>query len=309
MRAVGITGPGGPQVVEAIEQAPSEPGPGQVRIEVRAAAVNPTDSVTRENGVADVPPPWIPGMDLAGVVERVGPGVERLSVGDEVMAAVDARRPGGGAQAELVVVPEASAVLLPDGLGFAAASILPMNGLTARLGIEALALEPGQTLAVSGGAGLLASFVIGFGRELGLNVIADANPADEDGVRAAGADRVVPRGADFAGAIRKVVPNGVDGLYDSAALGAGAIYAVRDGGAMVSIRGWAPDEPERGITVTPIRVVSVLERTEWLEQVGQLASRGRLPLRPTVEYPPEQAAEAQRIMDAGGLRERGIIVF
>jgi NADPH2:quinone reductase len=230
-------------------------------------------------------------------------------VGDEVMAAVSARRPEGGAQAELVVVPEASAVALPDGLGFAAASTLPMNGLTARLGIEALGLEPGQTLAVSGGAGLLASYVIAFGRELGLNVIADANPADEDRVRAAGANRVVPRGADFAGAVRTVAADGVDGLYDSAALGAGAIGAVRDGGAMVTIRGWAPEAPERGITVTPIGVMTVLERTEWLEEVGQLALRGRLQLRPTVEYPPEHAAEAQRIMDAGGLRKRGVIVF
>jgi NADPH2:quinone reductase len=309
MRAVAITAPGGPEVLQVIQRTPSEPGRGQVRITVRAAAVNPTDSLTRQTGVADVPPPWIPGMDLAGVVESVGPGVRRLQVGDAVMAAVSARRPEGGAQAELVVVPEASAVPLPDGVDFAAASILPMNGLTARLGIDALALESGQTLAVSGGSGLLGSLVIGLGRELGWNVIANARPADAQRVRDAGATTIVPRGDDFAAAIRAVTADGVDGLFDAAAIGAGAIGAVRDGGAMVSIRGWVPEPPERRITVTAIGVSGSLQRTDWLQELSQLVADGRLQLRPTVAYPPERAAEAQRIMDAGGLRERNVIVF
>lgn len=309
MRAVIITRPGGTEVMDVADLPARDPGPGEVRIAVRAAAIHPTDSVTRENGVADVPPPWIPGMDLAGVVESVGPDVDRLSVGDRVMAAVNARKPGGGAQAELVVVPAAAVVTLPDDLDFVAASTLPMNGLTARLGIEALALEPGQTLAVSGGAGLLASYVIALARERGLRVIADAGAGDEALLEATGCDVVVPRSDDFAAAVREVAPDGADGLYDTAALAAAGLGAVRDGGAMVSIRGWTPDEPERGIAVTAISVVTALERTEWLEEIRDLAAAGRLVIRPIEEHRPEEVATAQAAMDAGGLRHRGVIVF
>jgi NADPH:quinone reductase-like Zn-dependent oxidoreductase len=309
MRAVVITRPGGSDVLGVADLDARDPGEGEVRVAVRAAAVHPTDSVTRRNGVADVPPPWIPGMDLAGVVESVGAGVGRLAVGDEVMAAVNARKPGGGAQAELVVAPAASVVPLPDGFDFATASILPMNGLTARLGIETLGLTAGDTLAVSGGAGLLASYAIAMARDRGIRVIADAAPADEDLVRASGCDDLVPRGEDFAAAVRAVVPAGVDGLYDTAALAGAALGAIRDGGAMVSIRGWTPERPERGIEVTAVGVTGSLERTVWLEDLADLAVRGRLVSRPVDGFRPEDAAAAHDAMDAGGLRRRGVIIF
>lgn len=309
MRAVVITAPGGTDVLEAVDLPARAPGPGEVRIAVRAAAVNPTDSVTRKNGVKDIPPPWIPGMDLAGVVESLGEGVDRLTVGEAVMAVVNARRPGGGAQAELVVVPAGSVVPLPDGIGFRQASTLPMTGLTARLGIDAIGLEAGQTLALSGGAGLLASYAIPMARELGWNVIADAHPDDEELVLASGCDAIVPRTEDFASAVRAAAPDGVDGLLDTAGLGAAATGAVRDGGAMVSVLGWTPDEPVRGIEFTAISVLNALERTDWLEELRRLASSGHLKVRPTVDYPPERADQAQRSMDAGGLRSRAVIIF
>ena len=308
-RAVGITAPGGPEVLEVVRRKVRDPGPGEVRIAVRAAAVNPTDIGLRQRGVEDVPPPWTPGMDAAGTVEAVGEGVERLEVGEEVMAAVNPRRPEGGAQAELIVVPAASVVPIPEGATLQQASTLPMNGLTARLGLETLALEPGQTLAVTGGAGLLASYVIGLAKEAGLRIIADARPEDEDLVRSYGADVVVPRGEDFAAAVREVAPEGADGLFDTALLHERTIGAVRDSGGMITVRGWRPEQPERGIRVEPVMVFRVLERTDWLEELRRLASKGRLRLRVAGEYPPEEAAEAQRVMDAGGLRGRVVIVF
>ena len=144
-----------------------------MRVEVRAAAVNPTDIGLRASGAENLEPPWIPGMDLAGVVESVGEGVDRLSVGDEVMAAVTPRRPEGGAQAELVVVPEASAVLVPDGATMTEAATLPMNGLTALRGLDMLELPSGATLAVTGGAGLLASYAIPLAKARGLVTVAE----------------------------------------------------------------------------------------------------------------------------------------
>lgn len=310
MRAVVISEPGGLEVLGVAARPVREAGPDEVRIAVKAAAVNPTDIALRERGAGgDPPPPWVPGMDAAGTVESVGEGVDRLSVGEQVMAAVSPRRPEGGAQAELVVVPAASVVPIPDGVTLQQAATLPMNGLTARLGLQLLGLEAGQTLAVSGGAGLLASYAIALAKLRGLRVIADAQPTDQELVRSFGADLVVPRGEGFAAAVREAAAGGVDGLFDTALLGQAAFPAIRDGGAMAVVRGWDDSTPERGIEIRQIAVVSVLERSDWLQELRELASDGRIALRVAGEYPPEQAAEAQRAMAAGGLRGRAVIVF
>jgi NADPH:quinone reductase len=310
LRAVVITQPGDLDVLKVVDRPARKPGPGEVRIAVKAAAVNPTDVGLRERGGGDLPGPWVPGMDAAGIVESVGPDVDRLGVGDQVMAAVSPRRPEGGAQQELLIVPAASVVPVPDGATLIEAATLPMNGLTARLGLELLGLKAGDTLAVSGGAGQLASYVIPLAKEHGLRVIADAKPEDEELVRSFGADVVVPRGQGFTDAVLAAAPDGVDGLYDTALLRRAAFPAIRDGGQIVVVRGWDGDEVEaRGIRVHPVMVATVLERTDWLEELRRLASDGRLKLRVANEFPPEEAAEAQRLMDAGGLRGRAVIVF
>lgn len=308
MRAVLINAAGGTDVLGVGEVDVREPGPDEVRIAVNAAAVNPTDIALRRHG-DQRPPPWIPGMDAAGAIESVGDGVERLGVGDAVMAAVTPRRPEGGAQAELIVAPAASVVPSPEGASLAQAATLPMNGLTARLGLEMLGLASGATLAVSGGAGLLASYVIPLARERGLRVIADAKPEDEELVRSFGADVVVPRREAFGEEVRVAAPEGVEAVFDTAVLGADALGAIRDGGAIASVRGWHADEPERGIAVKRVQVRTVLERTDWLTELRDLASAGRLALRVAAELPPERAGEAHRLMEAGGLRGRAVIVF
>lgn len=308
MRAVGITAAGGPEVLAVIEREVRDPGPGEVRIAVRAAGVNPTDIGLRERG-AELPAPWTPGMDAAGTVEALGEGVDRLHLGQEVMAVVSPRRPDGGAQAELLVVSAASVVPIPDGATLAQAATLPMNGLTALLGLELLGLRAGDSLAVTGAAGLLGSYVVALGKLRGLRVIADAKPADEQLVLGFGADTVVPRGDGFIDAVRAAAPAGVDGLYDTALLHGAVFGALRDGGTMVVVRGWKPDRTERGIVVKQVMVSAALERTDWLEDLRRYASEGRIALRVAGTYPPEKASEAQQIMDAGGLRGRAVIVF
>lgn len=309
MRAVGIAAPGGYEVLSVIDRPVREPGPGEVRIAVRAAAVNPTDSGLRTRGGGELPPPWTPGMDAAGTIESTGEGVEHLQIGEQVMTAVSPRRPEGGAQAELLLSPAASVVPIPDGATLEQAATLPMNGLTAMLGLDLLALKPGQTLVVTGGAGLLASYVIPLAKEQGLRVIADAKPDDEALVRSFGTDVVVSRGEGFVTDVRNAAPDGADGLYDTALLHETAFGAIRDSGSMIVVRGWQPEETERGIQVKPVMVSTALERTDWLEELRRLASEGRLQLRVAGEYPPEHAAEAERITDAGGLRGRIVIVF
>ena len=306
--AVAIPQPGGPEVLTIIERPDREPAAGEVAIRVHFAAVNPTDIGLRRNGGGELPPPWIPGMDAAGEIVAVGPGETRLSVGEPVMAAVSPRRPDGGAQAERIVVPAASVVPIPARATLADAATLPMNGLTALLGLELLGLAAGETLAVCGGAGVLGSYVIALAKQRGLTVIADAREDDAELVRGFGADTVVPRSDDFAAAIREQVGEGADAVYDAAVLDGAALGAIRDGGGLAVVRGW--DGPaERGITIHKVFVREVLERTEWLEQLRELAGDGTLALRALDAFAPTAAAEAQERMDAGGLRGRLLIGF
>ena len=88
VRAVGIVRPGGPEVVRVVERSVREAGPGEVRLAVTAAAVDPTDIALRDRGVEGLAPPWVPGMDAAGLVESLGEDIDRLEVGAALMAAV-----------------------------------------------------------------------------------------------------------------------------------------------------------------------------------------------------------------------------
>jgi len=308
-RAVVIPEPGGPEVLRVVEREVREPGEGEVRLAVRAAGVNPSDVAMRVRGVEGVPPPWIPGWDAAGTVESVGPGVDGLAVGDEVMAAVLPRRPEGGAQVQLLVVPAASVVPIPRGATLEQAATLPMNGLTALRGLELLDLSEGSTLLVTGGAGLLASYAIPIAKRRGLRVLADASPADEELVRSYGADRVLPRGDGLPAAVREAVPEGVDAVLDTAVLGRAVFPALHSGGALAYLRSWTGDDVEDGIAIRRVWVADVLDRTDWLRQLAGLASRGELALRVEATYPPERSADAHRQLEAGGLRGRAVIVF
>jgi NADPH2:quinone reductase len=101
----------------------------------------------------------------------------------------------------------------------------------------------------------------------------------------------------------------VAAVYDAAVLERDVFGAIRDGGAIAVVRGWDGSATERGIVVHSVRVRPVLERTDWLDELRALASDGTLALRVAGEYPPELVADAQRAMDAGGLRGRAVIVF
>jgi NADPH2:quinone reductase len=306
---VSISEPGGPDVLGVIERDVGEPGDGQVRVAVRAAAVHPSDIAFRERGIDGVPPPWVPGWDAAGTVESVGEGVDGLAVGDAVMVVVSPRRPEGGAQTQLLVAPAPSVVAAPLGVSLEQASTLPMNGLTAFRGLELLALPAGSTLLVSGGAGLLASYVIPIAKLAGLRVLADASPDGEEAVRSLGTDVVLPRGEGLVAAVQGAAPGGVDAVFDTALLGRSIFPAIREGGALAFVRTWTGEDVEDGITIHPVWVGDVLERTDWLRELSRLAGEGELVLRVAATFPPERAADAHRLMAAGGLRGRAVVVF
>ncbi|HTX62048.1 MAG TPA: NADP-dependent oxidoreductase [Acidimicrobiales bacterium] len=311
MRAVGINRFGGPEVLEVVELPTEDPGEGQVRVRVAAAAVNPTDTVLRAGFRSEmydgVERPLVPGMELAGIIDAVGPGAA-WEVGDEVVAIVVPGPRGRGAQAEEVVVPAASLARLPAGASFAEGATLPMNGLTARVALDVLHLRPGETLAVTGAAGAVGGYVIELAKLDGLRVVGDAADADRELVARLGADVVVPRGDGVASAIRGACPDGVDGLVDAALLNQKILAAVRDGGAIAAVRPFQ-GETERGISVHLVLVADHATDSDALAELSRLASEKKLTLRVAKTYPPEQAAEAHRALEAGGVRGRNVIVF
>src|SRR3954469_6687530 len=240
MRVVGVVEFGGPEALRVVEVAERHAGPGEVRIRVHAATVNPTDTFvtngTRAKAQQKDPPPYVPGMDVAGVLDEIGEGVATdLQGGEHVMAIVPPKGSHGG-YSEQLVLPVESVARVPAGASDVEASTLPMNGLTARLALDLLALQPGQTLAVTGAAGSFGGYVVQLAKADGLRVIADASAADEQLVRDLGADVVVPRGDAVADHIRKEAPDGVDAVADGALLHTAVLPAIKDGGALAAVR-------------------------------------------------------------------------
>ena len=311
MSVVGVMEFGGPEALQVVEvpDAPP-PGPGEVKVRVHAFTVNPTDTYVRNGAYRKIlqqaAPPYVPGMDAAGVIAEVGEGVTGFEVGDRVMAVVMPTRPEGGAYAEQVVLPAGAVAHAPKGTSHAEASTLPMNGLTARLTLDELALEPGRWLAVTGAAGAYGGYVVQLAKADGLRVVADASEADEQLVRDLGADAVLRRGDDVADRIREVVPEGVDALTDGSIQGALVLPAIRDGGGMASVRPFqAPDE--RGIRHHQIWISQYATAAEKIDGLRRLADEGGVTLRVARTFTAEEAGEAHRLLEQGGVRGRLVV--
>ena len=310
MRAIGLHTFGGPDVLQVIDLPDVHAGPGEVRIRVHAATVNPTDLVLRNGARAEQmkadPPPYVPGMDVAGVVDEVGAGVGGFKVGDAVMGVVSPKG-SQGAYREQIVLDAKSVAHAPQGKSHVEAATLPMNSLTARLSLDLLGLKPGQVLAVTGAAGAYGGYVIQLAKQDGLTVVADAAETDEALIKSLGADIVVRRGDDVAARFRECFPQGVDGLADGAVLNEKALPAVRDGGAYTAVRGFSGSE--RDIRSTPTFVRNYVHEAGKLDRLRQQVEDGEITLRVAEVYAPERAADAHRRLEAGGVRGRLVIQF
>jgi len=190
-RAVLIRGYGGADAAEVSEIATPQAGQGQVLVRVRAAGVNGLDWKVREGYVRDVFPLQLPavlGLELAGVVEAVGPGVTRFKAGDRVMGPLG----GLGAYADLVAVNEANLAPTPEGLDDVTAAAMPVAALAAWQSLHlAGPVVPGQRVLIQGAAGGVGAFAVQFAKRLGAFVAATAAGEDADTVRALGADQVI----------------------------------------------------------------------------------------------------------------------
>lgn len=314
MRAVVIAEAGGPEVLGVREVARPEPGPGQVRVRVRASGINRADLLQRR-GHYPAPPGWpqeIPGLEYAGTVEEVGPGVEAWGAGDEVMGLV-----GGGGCAEHVVVHERIPVRVPGGVALRSAGAIPEVFMTAWDALfRQMDLRAGETLlihAVGSGVGTAALQLaraagartlgtsrtpekVKRARKLGLDV---GVVSDEDGwlepVRSATAKRGVDVILDLVGAayladnVRALaeggrwivvgVPSGVRGEIDLRALM----------GRRATVRGTV-------LRARPLEEKAILAR-EFEERVVPLFERGVL--EPVIHgfFPPGEAGRAHAVME------------
>ncbi len=304
---------GGPEVLCAENLPEPTAKKGEVVIKVAAATVNPTDTLMRAGKQAammtEMKPPFIAGMELAGHVHAVGEGVTNVRVGQPVMAIVNPRGPGGGAMAEYVAVPAASCAALAPSVNLVEAATVPMNGLTAKIAMEQLSLPPGASLLVTGGAGALGGYVIQMAKYFGLKVVADGKDSDVELLRGLGADKVVPRGDALAASVRQLYPNGVDGLVDAALLKDSVAPLVRDGGVATAVRFTHLFTDHTRLRATNVAVLTQVTNTFSLVWLAEMLAKGVLTARVAKHFPAAQAADAHRLVEAGGVRGRVVITF
>ncbi|PVZ14963.1 NADP-dependent oxidoreductase [Actinomycetospora cinnamomea] len=292
-RAVQYARFGGPEVLELVEREDPVPGEGQVRLAVRAAAVNPLDWKLRSGAMAsgDAPPePRVPGFDVAGVVDAVGVGVTDLAVGDEVLG-----KAVGGAYAEKALASVRTLVRKPAEVSWEVAAAVPVVATTAYRVLALLGLgegdHTGTTLVVDGAAGGVGVMAVQVAVARGARVIGTAGEAHQDEVRALGATPVV-YGEGLAERVRAVAPQGVDRALDTAGKG-----ALRD---LVALTG----APERVVTIADYAGAQELgvtfssggdpdEETRALADAVARLADGRLRAPTVVTYPLADAGRAQ----------------
>ncbi len=303
-RAVGFTAPGDADALRVVHVPVSDPGPAEVLVRVAAAAVHPSDIAVRAGAMPIAgPPPHVPGMAFAGVVERAGEG-SRWHPGDRVMGMALPSSPYGGAYRERLVTADDTLGAVPGTVDLAVAATLPMNGHTAAQALRVLELPAGSTVVVTGAAGALGALFVPLAVEAGLRVIGVCSDTDRWDVLGRGASSVLTRGDDLPGRLLAHTGGQVDAVVDLAVTDGELLAAIRPGGVLVTVRGW------RGPEDCPVRVAPVMVPAEWrsgsrLEQFTD----PRYLTRPVERFAPEAAPDAHRLVAAGGLRAGVVIDF
>lgn len=312
MFVIGLTRFGGPDVLQALNLPDPHPGPGEVRIRVRAAGINPVDVMVRDGShrlAVEGPPPYVPGMDVAGTIDEIGPGADpTLHIGMDVVAVVN-NRGSYGAYSQFLCLPAASVVAKPPGISFPEAGSFLMNALTARQALDALALAPGSTLLVTGAAGAVGAYAVALAFSEGLRVIALASATDGAFLRASGASEVVARDEDVQSALRRVHPDGVDAVIDTVGLRGGVAPLVRDGGRIIVLRTDGETSFDRGVHCEFVNVRDRASDRTAIARLAQQVSDGLLVLRVAGVFPARAAVAAHRRFDQGGLRGRVVLDF
>ncbi|MEV7601037.1 NADP-dependent oxidoreductase [Kitasatospora sp. NPDC089797] len=300
MKAVTVPESGGPEVLRVTRVDDPEPGPGEVRVRVYAAAVQPVDLAIREGFrppglVAE--PPLVLGNEFAGVVDRLGPGVDTRRVGDEVLGFRVL-----GCQAELVTVDAGQLVAKPAGMPWEQAGSLSASGQTAHLALELLGVGPGDTVLVHGASGGVGTVAVQLARASGATVIGTASARNHDYLRELGAIPVA-YGEGLVERVRAVAPQGVDAAFDAAGRGAlaASVELVADRHRIGTVVDY--QEAER-LGVRGLRGPRTAERLAGLVALWEA---GGLRIEIAESLPLERAEQAHRLVGAGHVRGKVVL--
>ena len=293
MQAVVFEEFGGPEVLRTEDVTEPHAGPGQTRVRVRAAGVNPIDFKVRRGwtkGFIDVTFPATPGMEVAGVVDEVGEGSE-FAVGDEVVGWSTT-----GSYAEHALV--GNVVRKPEGLSWEQAVGLPIAGETAQRVLDELQLKDGETLLLHGAAGAVGSIAAQLARTAGATVIGTASPANHDFLRSLG---VIPvaYGEGLVDRVREVAPQGIDAVFDTAGQGGlkESIELRGDTDRIVTIADFGA--AELGVAASMGSSASPAEIAAGLTNQLQAAAAGNLQVRIAQTFALTDAAKAQELSESG----------
>ncbi|TGB08553.1 NADP-dependent oxidoreductase [Streptomyces sp. MZ04] len=301
-KAYVFTRHGGPEVEAFVEQAPPEPGPGQLLVAVRAAGVNPVDwklrAGKRRPGSPPATFPEVLGSEIAGVVEGVGAGVEGFAAGDAVFG-----NPVTGGYAEHTLLPVSIAAHKPEGLTFAEAAALPVAVATAYDGVRQLDLPAGATLLITGVGGGVGVAAAQLARHFGIRVVGTASAGKKEFVESLGAVHVPP-GPDLAERVRAAAPGGrVDAIFDL--VGGDDVVAVAplltDRTKLITAAAKETIAELGGVPVARART------SEVLDAVARLADDGVLRPQVSATYPLDRADEALRAVESGHTRGKIVI--
>lgn len=301
MRAAAIAEFGGPEVLRVADVPDPLVGPDVVLIRARAAGINPVDFKIRAGGLAARYPchfPLIPGWDVAGVVEAVGPAVPEYAPGDEVVGYVRRDHIQWGTYAELVPAPVRTLAPKPASLSWAEAAALPLAGLTAwQLLSRVLEVGEGDVVLVHAASGGVGTFAVQLAQVLGARVIGTASEASHEHLRALGAEPV-RYGEGLVERVRALAPGGATAVVDL--VGGDALEVspalLAEGGRLASVTDAARVRELGG------RYWFVRPDAAGLAEVCRFAEEGRLSVRLQGTYPLEDAAEAHRTIEDGHVK-------
>jgi NADPH:quinone reductase-like Zn-dependent oxidoreductase len=289
---------GGPEVLELVDLPDPHPGPGQVRIAVRAAGVNPSDWKKRA-GLMDEDLPQTLGYEAAGVVDELGEGVADVAVGDRVFGL----SADGAAQAELAVLSYYAPV--PPSLDFPGAAALPAAIETATRALDQLGAGKDGTVLINGASGSVGSAAVQLAVARGARVIGTASPANHGYLRSLGAEPVA-YGEGLVERVRAVAPDGVDAALDVAGSGVLPELIELAGGPehVVTIADFA------GARKHGVRFSSgdAGRAVHVLAEIGELIESGRFSLPDVHAFPLADIAEAHRAGENGRLRGKIVLL-